>query len=144
MSVERGAAEVCSCWSRAGVLRELLRRNALALATALHCVRACPDLWYRPRLEQASVPIASSITRNDGGCNGTGRPREAPLGLWTSLYQCSIAVLALTKLETNCHFCLARASLISGTPERAYHNSCGDATATGVEVPLDSRLEYLA
>ena len=34
----RGAAEVCSCWSWAGVLRELLRRNALALL--LHCT-AC-------------------------------------------------------------------------------------------------------
>ena len=38
----RGAAEVCSCWSWAGVLRELLRRNALALlrsSRSLH--RAC-------------------------------------------------------------------------------------------------------
>ena len=53
--------------------------------------------------------------------------------------------LASTKLKTNGHFCLTRASLISGTPVRAYHDySCGDATATGVEVPLDSRLEYLA
>ena len=49
----------------------------------------------------------------------------------------------MTKLKTNGHFCLTRASLISGTPERAYHDySCGDATATGVEVPLDSRLEF--
>ena len=49
--------------------------------------------------------------------------------------------LASTKLKAHGHFCLAWPSLISGTPARAYHNySCGDATATGVEVPLDSHL----
>ena len=60
---------------------ECLGSAKLESIAALHCsARACPAL-------RSLVSIPSSITNNDGGSSGIGRPRVALLDLWTSLRQ---------------------------------------------------------
>ena len=58
----RGAAEVCSCWSWAGVLRELLGTNVLALLSSSRSLH-CTAVRLRVPHFRSLVSITSSITR---------------------------------------------------------------------------------